>query len=110
MKTAIEQLRPAADFLLLDAFPVGLAVPQYPIVQGDERCHAIAAASIVAKVYRDSTMQEWDRVYPQYGLARHKGYQTPEHMRALRQHGPCPLHRVSFAPVRRAARGWSARA
>ncbi len=104
MKLAVEQLRPAADFLLVDAFPLALPLPQYPIVQGDERCHAIAAASIVAKVYRDNTMQEWDAVYPQYGLTRHKGYQTPEHMRALRQHGPCPLHRRSFAPVRREAK------
>ncbi len=110
MKMAVEQLAPAADFLLVDAFPLKLPLPQYPIVQGDERCHAIAAASIVAKVHRDESMREWDQVYPQYGLTRHKGYQTPEHMRALREHGPCPLHRVSFAPVRVAARRWSARA
>lgn len=100
MKMAVEQLRPAADFLLVDAFPLNLGLPQYPIVQGDERCHAIAAASIVAKVYRDETMREWDAVYPQYGLARHKGYQTPEHVRALEQHGVSPLHRRSFAAVR----------
>jgi ribonuclease HII len=105
MKLAVEQLRPAADFLLVDAFPLDLRLPQCPIVQGDERCHAIAAASIVAKVYRDETMREWDRVYPQYGLARHKGYQTPEHVRALDRHGPSPLHRVSFAAVRERADG-----
>jgi ribonuclease HII len=101
MKTAVQQLTPAADFLLVDAFPLNLRVPQYPIVQGDERCHAIAAASIIAKVYRDQSMREWDQIYPQYGLANHKGYQTPEHIRALDQHGPCPLHRVSFITVRK---------
>jgi ribonuclease HII len=101
MKTAVQQLTPAADFLLVDAFPLNLRLPQYPIVQGDERCHAIAAASIIAKVYRDQSMREWDQIYPQYGLANHKGYQTPEHIRALDQHGPCPLHRVSFITVRK---------
>ena len=110
MKTAVEQLSTAADFVLVDAFPLALPLPQCPIVQGDERCHTIAAASIVAKVYRDETMLEWDEVYPQYGLARHKGYQTPEHVRALREHGPSPLHRVSFAAVRQAAGRGSAQA
>lgn len=108
MKLAVEKLLPAADFLLVDAFPLDLPLPQCPIVQGDERCHAIAAASIVAKVYRDETMCEWDQIYPQYGLARHKGYQTPEHVRALAQHGPSPLHRRSFEAVRLCARSASA--
>ncbi len=103
MKTAVAQLRPAPDFLLVDAVPLDIALPQQPLVQGDERCHAIAAASIVAKVYRDQMMREWDRFYPEYGLASHKGYQTPEHMEAIRKHGPTPLHRLSFEPVRRHA-------
>ena len=101
MKLAVEQLAPSADYLLVDAFPLDVAIPQLPLVQGDERCHAIAAASILAKVYRDGSMREWDEVYPQYGLARHKGYQSPEHLRALDRHGPSPLHRFSFEPVRR---------
>jgi len=101
MKQAVEQLQPAADYLLVDAFPLDVRIPQMPLVQGDERCHAIAAASIVAKVYRDSTMREWHEIYPQYGLTRHKGYQCPEHLKALDRHGPTPLHRQSFGPVRR---------
>jgi ribonuclease HII len=100
MKSAVLQLVPASDFVLVDAVPLDLPVPQQPLVQGDERCHAIAAASIIAKVYRDHMMREWDRFYPEYGLASHKGYQTPEHLAALQQHGPSPMHRFSFEPVR----------
>ncbi|HWF10322.1 MAG TPA: ribonuclease HII [Bryobacteraceae bacterium] len=103
MKTAVEQLNPAADFVLVDAVPLELPLPQQPLVQGDERCHAIAAASIVAKVYRDQMMREWDKFYPEYGLKNHKGYQSPEHMAAIKAHGPTPLHRFSFEPVRRHA-------
>jgi ribonuclease HII len=103
MKIAVEQLKPAADFVLVDAVPLALPLPQQPLVQGDERCHAIAAASIIAKVYRDQMMREWDKFYPEYGLKNHKGYQSPEHMAAIRNHGPTPLHRLSFEPVRRYA-------
>jgi ribonuclease HII len=103
MKTAIQQLNPAADFLLVDAVPLDISLPQQPLIQGDERCHAIAAASIVAKVYRDQMMREWDKFYPEYGLRNHKGYQSPEHMAAIKAHGPTPLHRFSFEPVRRYA-------
>lgn len=103
MKLAVERLAPAPDFLLVDAMPLELGIPQQPLVHGDARCHAIAAASILAKVQRDACMREWDAIFPQYGLARHKGYDTPEHQRALEQHGPTPLHRLSFEPVRRRA-------
>jgi ribonuclease HII len=103
MKIAVEQLKPAADFVLVDAVPLDLPLPQQPLIKGDERCHAIAAASIIAKVYRDHMMREWDRFYPEYGLRNHKGYLCPEHMAAITQHGPTPLHRLSFEPVRRAA-------
>lgn len=103
MKTAVQQLSPAADFVLVDAVPLDVPLPQQPLVQGDERCHAIAAASIVAKVYRDRMMREWDRFYPEYGLANHKGYHAPEHMAAIRRLGPTPMHRFSFEPVRRYA-------
>lgn len=103
MKMAVGELNPAADFVLVDAVPLELPLPQQPLVQGDERCHAIAAASIIAKVYRDQMMREWDRFYPEYGLRNHKGYQAPEHMAAIKKHGPTPLHRFSFEPVRRYA-------
>lgn len=105
MKTALENLATDVHFVLIDAVPLDIDIPQLPLIQGDERCHSIAAASIVAKVYRDETMRNWHHVYPSYGLARHKGYQTPEHLRALRQHGPSPLHRFSFQPVRECAHG-----
>ena len=100
MKLAVEKLRPAADFLLIDALCLDVPIAQRALIQGDARCHAIAAASILAKVERDACMCEWDAVYPDYGLARHKGYSTPEHAEALEAHGPTPLHRLSFAPVR----------
>jgi len=100
MRQAVLQLNPASDFVLVDAVPLDLALPQQPLIQGDERCHAIAAASIIAKVYRDRMMCEWDRFYPEYGLRNHKGYQTPEHLAAIAAHGPTPLHRFSFKSVR----------
>jgi ribonuclease HII len=104
MRKAIEQLRPAPDFLLIDAVPIDLPVPQRSLIKGDARCHAIAAASIVAKVYRDALMCVWDEVFPAYGLASHKGYSTPEHWQALQEFGPTPLHRLSFEPVRLCSR------
>jgi ribonuclease HII len=100
MKYAVQQLQPSADFVLVDAVALDLPVPQQPLIQGDERCHAIAAASILAKVYRDNMMREWDKVYPEYGLANHKGYHAPEHIEAIRRLGPTPMHRFSFEPVR----------
>ncbi|HWC00915.1 MAG TPA: ribonuclease HII [Bryobacteraceae bacterium] len=100
MQRAVELLKPAADFLLIDAVPLPLAIPQRSLIKGDERCHAIAAASIVAKVHRDNWMRTWDEVFPAYGLSHHKGYSTPEHIRALEQFGPTPLHRRTFEPVR----------
>lgn len=103
MKTAIEKLNPAADFALVDAAPLNLAIPQLPLVQGDARCHSIAAASILAKVHRDEMMRKWDAFYPEYGLANHKGYHAPEHVAALERFGPTPQHRMSFEPVGRLA-------
>ncbi len=83
------------DFVLLPA----LACPQRNLVDGDRRCASVAAASIVAKVTRDRIMLEADRQFPEYGFARHKGYATRDHLHALDRHGPCPLHRRSFAGV-----------
>ncbi len=102
MLMAIEGLRPAPDHLLIDAMKVDHDCPQTKLFYGDSLSLSIAAASVVAKVYRDGLMRELDRVHPQYGLASHKGYATPEHRKALREHGPCALHRRSFAPVRAA--------
>jgi ribonuclease HII len=73
------------------------------VVGGDARSQSIAAASIVAKVLRDRLMRAWHRAYPAYGFDSNVGYPTPYHLRALREHGACPLHRVSFAPVRATA-------
>jgi len=100
MRLAVGRLNPAPDFLLVDAVPLELNVPQRPLIKGDARCHAIAAASILAKTHRDACMRAWDEIFPGYGLAAHKGYSTPEHYRALETLGPTPLHRLSFEPVR----------
>jgi len=100
MRLAVSRLNPAPDFLLIDAVPLDYPLPQRPLIKGDMRCHAIAAASILAKVERDACMRIWDQVFPAYGLASHKGYATPEHYHALEQFGPTPLHRLSFEPVR----------
>ena len=104
MRMAVNRLNPTPDFLLVDAVPLELALPQCALIKGDARCHAIAAASILAKVRRDACMRAWDRIFPEYGLAAHKGYATPEHYRALELYGPTPLHRLSFEPVRAQAR------
>jgi ribonuclease HII len=100
MKLAVQKLESVADFLVIDALYLDVPIAQRALIHGDARCHAIAAASILAKVERDACMCEWDAVFPAYGLARHKGYSTPEHTDALASHGLTPLHRLSFAPVR----------
>ena len=101
MRRAVELLPFAPGIVLVDGNDrvPDLACAQQAVVDGDALCLSIAAASIVAKVVRDRIMERLDRVYPQYGFARHKGYGTPEHLEALRTHGPCPLHRMSYAPV-----------
>ena len=100
MRIAVEALRPEPDAILLDAVSIpGLRRPQLPVVHGDALCSAIAAASIVAKVYRDRLLQDLARSYPAYGFERHKGYGTPEHWEALRAAGPCPEHRLTFHGV-----------
>jgi len=84
----------------VDAVTVETAIPQKALIKGDARSHSIAAASIVAKVFRDDLMQTWDAEFPEYGLGRNKGYGTPEHKAALERWGPTALHRRTFAPVR----------
>jgi ribonuclease HII len=100
MTAAVQQLSILPDYLLIDAMHLDLLIEQKSLIKGDARCVSIAAASILAKTHRDTRLVEWDTVYPNYGLAQHKGYATPEHLEALRQHGPTPLHRHSFMPVR----------
>jgi ribonuclease HII len=107
MVAALCQMKPLPDYLLLDAVELDLPIEQRALIHGDARSVSIAAASILAKVERDRRMEEFDELYPQYGLAQHKGYGTPEHLEALRRHGPTSLHRFSYAPVRE-ARCWAA--
>ncbi len=99
MRQAVLSLRPAPDHLLVDALRLDCELTQRAIIHGDALSASIAAASILAKVERDRMVREWDPVFPVYGLASNKGYSTPHHLAALRQHGPSPLHRQSFAPV-----------
>jgi len=99
MRDAVLQLQPCPDHLLVDALRLDCEQPQQPIIHGDALSASIAAASIIAKVERDRLVREWDPIFPVYGLASNKGYSTPHHLAALREHGPSPLHRQSFAPV-----------
>ncbi len=103
MRRAVEGLKPAPGYLLVDAVAVESGIAQRAVVKGDRRSRSIAAASILAKVARDRCMRAWDAFYPQYGLASHKGYPAPAHLAALRAHGCTPQHRQSFGPVRRLA-------
>jgi ribonuclease HII len=101
MQRAVARLQPAPTLTLVD----GNRAPElegeiHTLVEGDHWVPAISAASILAKVTRDGLMEQWHREYPEYGFDRHKGYPTPEHLERLKQHGPCPIHRRSFAPVR----------
>jgi len=99
MKRAVAGLRTSPDFLLVDALSIDVPLPQRALIRGDARSRTIAAASILAKVYRDAGMRAWDALYPQFGLARGKGYGTPGHMAALVAFGPTPHHRFTFEPV-----------
>lgn len=100
MRLAVEQLTVAPDYLLIDGCDtIEWQCAQQSVVQGDARSVSIAAASVLAKVYRDRLLVELDAVYPGYGLARHKGYCSQEHLEALARLGPTPLHRKSYQPV-----------
>ena len=86
-----------ANIYLIDAVKnLGLDAPEVPLIHGDAISYSIAAASIVAKVTRDREMEELDKLYPQYGFAKHKGYGTAQHIAAIREFGPCPAHRMTF--------------
>lgn len=97
MREAVKQLTVTPDILLNDAVTIpGITIPQVPIIKGDAKSISIGAASIMAKVTRDHMMQEYDAAYPGYGFAKHKGYGTKQHYEALRELGPCPIHRKTF--------------
>ena len=97
MRQAVSGLGVVPDLLLNDAVTIPeLAIPHVPIIKGDAKSVSIAAASILAKVTRDHLMEEYDRQFPQYGFAKHKGYGTAAHVAAIREFGPCPIHRRSF--------------
>ena len=97
MRKAVDGLSAVPGALLNDAVTIpGLPFRQIPIVKGDAKSLSIAAASVLAKVTRDRMMEEYDRLYPEYGFAKHKGYGTAQHIAALKEFGPCPIHRRSF--------------
>lgn len=101
MREALTHLSPPPQALLLDAVRLPtVPLPQVSIIKGDALCLSIAAASIIAKVTRDRLMLALHEQYPLYGFCQHKGYGTERHLAALKQHGPCPIHRKSFSPVR----------
>ncbi|WP_302609453.1 ribonuclease HII [uncultured Mitsuokella sp.] len=101
MYEAIFSLQPEPQEVLIDAVPLeNLPMASQSIIKGDAKSASIAAASIIAKVTRDRLMDEYDKIYPEYGFAQHKGYGTAQHIEALKKYGPCPIHRRSFEPVR----------
>ena len=95
---SLKELDKKPDLIIVDALTHidTLGIPYESIIKGDAKCYSIAAASIIAKVTRDRIMREWDKVYPQYGFATHKGYGTAAHIKAIKEYGPCPLHRKTF--------------
>lgn len=95
---AIKQMKTKPNIIMVDALNGidTMGIPYKSIIKGDAKCYSIAAASIIAKVTRDRIMREWDKVYPEYGFASHKGYGTAKHIAAIKEFGPCPIHRRSF--------------
>lgn len=104
MQRAVDQLSCRVDHVWVDGNRVpALDCPADYLVKGDSKFDAIKAASIIAKVARDREMERLDKLFPHYGLAKHKGYPTPDHLAALKKHGPSQIHRMSFAPCKQAA-------
>ena len=101
MKKAVDSLKIKPDHVLIDAMPLDLDIPTTSIIKGDSKSITIAAASVVAKVYRDSILVELDKKYPMYGLKQNKGYPTQKHLEAIKEYGICKHHRMSFGPVLR---------
>ncbi|MBQ7064740.1 MAG: ribonuclease HII [Firmicutes bacterium] len=97
MEQAVGRLQPQPEVLIIDALELhGVTIPQMPLIHGDALSVSVAAASIVAKVTRDRMMEELDKIYPEYGFASNKGYGSAAHIAALKEHGPCPVHRRTF--------------
>ena len=98
LKKALEGLKQRPDIIMVDALDKmdTLGIPYISVIKGDAKIYSISAASIIAKVTRDRIMREWDEVYPMYGFAKHKGYGTADHIKAIKENGPCMLHRRSF--------------
>ncbi|EEJ72094.1 ribonuclease HII [Lactobacillus ultunensis] len=99
MAQAVRALNIKPDALLVDAMDVSVDLPQVKLIKGDAKSNSIAAASIVAKVFRDKLMDDYAKIYPQYGFPNNAGYGTKEHIEALKKYGPTPIHRKTFAPV-----------
>ena len=95
---AVKELNPRPELIIVDALTKidTDGIPYESIIKGDAKCYSISCASIIAKVTRDRIMREWDQVYPQYGFIKHKGYGTAAHINAIKEYGPCPIHRKSF--------------
>ncbi|STY43563.1 Ribonuclease HII [Listeria grayi] len=102
MAEALDNLDPAPDFTLIDAMKLGYSKQELAIIKGDTKSISIAAASIIAKVTRDSLMKEAEQLYPGYDFAHNMGYGTKLHLEGLDQQGVCPIHRLTFAPVKAA--------
>jgi ribonuclease HII len=101
MNEALARLQPQPQHVLVDGRPVkSMTLPQTAVVKGDSKSYSIAAASVLAKVTRDRMMLEFDTKFPGYGFAIHKGYGVPQHLAAIEKLGPCPIHRMSFAPLK----------
>ena len=96
MKQALNSLLPYPEFLLVDAVKHDFGIPYKAIIHGDALSYSIACASVLAKVSRDKIMEEYDKVYLEYGFGKHKGYGTKQHIEALKKYGPCPIHRKTF--------------
>jgi ribonuclease HII len=106
MLSAVKLLQPPPEHLLVDGRPVAALGPnQTALVKGDSLSYSIAAASVLAKVTRDRLMMQFDQQFPEYGFAVHKGYGTAQHLEALSRHGPCPIHRRTFAPMNASRQG-----
>lgn len=100
MEIAVKNLNPQPDYILIDGnIRTSLLIPQETVIKGDSRCCSIAAASIIAKVTRDSIMDDYHKIHPEYNFKSHKGYPTQEHLESLKKFGPCPIHRKTFNGV-----------
>jgi ribonuclease HII len=101
MKLAALSLDPAPEFILVDGIhKIPLTIPQNCIIKGDQLCHSISAASVIAKVYRDRIMCSFNTMFPEYGFSQNKGYGTAHHLEALKEYGACPIHRLTFRGVK----------